>query len=205
MTEKEPHCKPDGQSALLELMHESPGGSIARDTEPRATLVRLTATGHQAALKCPYEQLINKLESEICALGVEPDRAIEFARLLDDEIGSSGDGAGPPVVSWIRDSNQDRFLLDLQAELTCLAGHFVGHPILPGVVQLHWAVMLARSRFGFSGTPREVLRLKFRHIAVPPRLIELQIEHPVSSRVAFRLVSFQHIHAQGVLVFDGMA
>lgn len=205
MTEKEPHCKPDDQSALMELMHESPGGSIARDTEPKATLVRVTATGHQAALNCPYEQFMIKLDSEKCALGIEPERAIEFARVLDDEIGRGGDGAGPPVVSWIRDSNQDRFLLDLQAELTCLAGHFVGHPILPGVVQLHWAAMLARSRFGFSGTLQEVLRLKFRHIAVPPRLIELQMEHPVPSRVTFRLVSFQQIHAQGVLVFDGIA
>lgn len=189
----------------MELVHESPGGSPARVTERTGTLVRLTATGHEASLKCPYEQFMNKLESELCALGIEPGRAIELARVPEETFGADGGAEGPPIVSWIRDTNRDRFLLDLQAELTCFAGHFVGHPILPGVVQLHWAAILARSRCGFTDTPREVLRLKFRRIAVPPRLIELQIEYSEPSRVAFRLVSFQQAHAQGVLAFDGTA
>lgn len=209
MKQKEPHCKPDDQPALMELIHESPGDSAARGSEAGTTLVRLTAAGHQAALECSYPQFMNKLESEIGALGATPPRAIEFARVpadtFDAGANAGGDAAGAPVVSWIKDSDHDRFLLELQPEHTCFSGHFDGHPILPGVVELHWAATLARSRFGFSSPLREVLQLKFRQIAIPPRMVELQIERPVPSRVAFRLVSFQQIHAQGVLVFDGMA
>lgn len=193
----------------MELIPESPGDSIARGSEAGATLVRLTAAGHQAALECLYPQFINKLESEMGALSAASPRAIEFARLPAATLGAganAGSGAeGPPVVSWIKDPDHDRFLLDLQPEHVCFSGHFDGHPILPGVVELHWAATLARSRFGFSDPLREVLQLKFRQIAIPPRMVELQIERPVPSRIAFRLVSFQQIHAQGVLVFDGMA
>lgn len=209
MTQKEPHCNPDGQPAFMEQIHESPGDSIARGSEAGVTLARLTAAGHQAALECLYPQFMNKLQSEIVAPRAATPRVIKFARVPADTFGAGasagGDAAGPPVVSWIRDSDQDRFLLDLQPGHSCFSGHFDGHPILPGVVELHWAATLARSRFGFSDPLREVLQLKFRQIAIPPRMVELQIERPVPSRVAFRLVSFQQIHAQGVLVFDGMA
>ena len=41
-------------------------------------------------------------------------------------------------------------------------GHFPGQPVLPGIVQLHLAVLVCRALYGFDDAPQEVKRLKFK-------------------------------------------
>ena len=58
-------------------------------------------------------------------------------------------------------------------------GHFPGNPILPGIVQLHWAIGFSMGLLGFSEAPHDIKRLKFKNIVQtfvlrlhPPHLIK---------------------------------
>lgn len=207
MTEKESD-RTGGTHVALALVIPEKRRKCAADPPPgdasdRGALVRLTPAGHERSLQCPHEQFIAKLASELREPGNRPVRAVDIALILEERDGFAGAPGGPPVVSWIRDSHRERLLLDVRPEFPCFSGHFAGNPILPGVVQLHWAAIIAGTLLGYIGAPREISRLKFRHIATPPCFIELQMEHLERSSVSFELVGHLHAHAQGVLAYDG--
>lgn len=207
MTDKETDRTRGTNVALAQVIadkrRECAAGPTPGDTNEGSTLVRLTPAGHERSLQCPHEQFIALLASELPELRKRPVRAVDIALILDERDGFTGAPGGPPVVSWIRDSGRERLLLDVRPELACFSGHFAGNPILAGIVQLHWAAIIAGTLFGYIGAPREIYQLKFRHIATPPCFIELQMEHLDASRVSFELVGHLHPHAKGVLAYDG--
>lgn len=195
MTEKASKSNPVQPNALARLE------SVSAERGPR---LRLTPAGHEAALQTSYEDFISTLESEGCLPGAAPSGRVHFATVDDERLGCAGDPADPPVVSWIREEGRERLLLHLTPGHPCFAGHFDGEPILAGVVQLHWAALIAGRLLGGNRVPTRVYRLKFRHIATPPRLVEARLDLANAPRVAFRFYSHPHPHAQGVLEFDGM-
>jgi 3-hydroxymyristoyl/3-hydroxydecanoyl-(acyl carrier protein) dehydratase len=91
--------------------------------------------------------------------------------------------------------------LDVPLDMSWFRGHFPGQPILPGVIQLHWAVIIARALFGFAGSPQEIKRLKFKKVVIPPRVLELSISKPVPDEVQFEFFGPDVQHSQGRLVF----
>ncbi len=68
-------------------------------------------------------------------------------------------------------------------------GHFDGHPILPGVVQLNTLVLTQISRLWPDlGQPRRIMRLKFKKVIEPGTLICLRLERPSGApRVNFQI------------------
>ncbi|MGI5860841.1 MAG: AMP-binding protein [Myxococcales bacterium] len=68
-------------------------------------------------------------------------------------------------------------------------GHFDGHPILPGVVQLNTLVLAQISRLWPDlGHPRRIVRLKFKKIIEPGALVCLRLERPSGApRVHFQI------------------
>jgi 3-hydroxymyristoyl/3-hydroxydecanoyl-(acyl carrier protein) dehydratase len=57
--------------------------------------------------------------------------------------------------------------LEIQAELVCFRGHFPGFPILPGVVQLDWAIHFAREHGVACAPAARVFQVKFRSFIRP--------------------------------------
>ncbi len=51
--------------------------------------------------------------------------------------------------------------LDLPEDIAAFQGHFVGHPILPGVVQLDWAMKFAKEYFGIAQPCAQDFQVKF--------------------------------------------
>lgn len=109
--------------------------------------------------------------------------------------------AAPPVLSQLQTGSTHRLLLDIRPELCWFDGHFPGRPILAGVVQLHLAVLLSRQLYGLSGHPRRITRLKFQHVVIPPRILELTLERDLPGPVRFRYRGAGCEHSQGQLHF----
>lgn len=54
-------------------------------------------------------------------------------------------------------------------------GHFPGHPVLPGVVQIDWAVRLGERHLGTSAHMGRDLRMKFRRVVAPDTVLTLHL------------------------------
>lgn len=67
-------------------------------------------------------------------------------------------------------------LLQIPHGLEYFAGHFPGAPVVPGVVQLKWAVEAARRHLGASGALARMENLKFQRVLVPESKATLKLE-----------------------------
>lgn len=65
--------------------------------------------------------------------------------------------------------------LRLPPDLAHFAGHFPGAPVLPGVLQVQWALALAAPRLGISPHCREMEALKFQRLLRPGDEVELEL------------------------------
>lgn len=107
----------------------------------------------------------------------------------------------PAILSQSTDRLRLDFELDIVNELIWFRGHFPGFPVLPGVVQLRWAVEMAQRHFGFTSSPHEVLRLKFKGIIVPPRAVQLTVLKTAPCEASFEYTGQGEIYSQGKLRF----
>ncbi len=104
----------------------------------------------------------------------KPDRAAILALL-----------APAPVLEPVLRGTQTTergIVLDLLVppDLLFFEGHFATYPILPGVVQLDWAVDYARRYLQVDGTPGPLSQLKFRRPVRPRDALVLRLEREVS-------------------------
>lgn len=93
--------------------------------------------------------------------------------------------------------------LDLRVphNLPCFEGHFPGFPILPGVIQVHWAIELGRKHLGFRGEFMGLERLKFRERIRPGARLVLDLElGEGGSRLRFTYSSEAGPLSSGVVV-----
>lgn len=109
----------------------------------------------------------------------------------------------PPIVSREEERDSVRLSFDIHEDLECFRGHFPGVPVLPGVVQLHWAVQVAREQFGLKGNPQDVQRLKFMSVVVPPAAIQLELHRTGPADVRFGYSSPGRQYSEGRLRFTG--
>lgn len=108
----------------------------------------------------------------------------------------------PPVSNehYMDDRYQCDLLID--AKLQCFAGHFPGEPIVPGVVQVGWALHFA-SRLGldsqhFAGVPRA----KFSAIITPDTLLRLNLTRRQMD-LDFRFDSTGQVYSSGTIHYAG--
>ncbi len=108
----------------------------------------------------------------------------------------------PTILSAAEEGDTRRFELDISPELLWFRGHFPGFPILPGVVQLRWAVEMSQQHFGQTSSPQEVKRLKFKSVVIPPLVIELTITRLDETATQFKYSGQGQEYSQGRLIFS---
>lgn len=108
-----------------------------------------------------------------------------------------------PAAQWQqRDADAAHLLLPLDADLIAFDGHFPQAKILPGVVQLDWAIHYAREVFAMPPRFARMDALKFQHVARPGDCLQLTLGwDAVKSVLSFRYVSDHGVHASGRVVF----
>ncbi len=76
--------------------------------------------------------------------------------------------------------------ISIPPELFYFRGHFPIRPILPGVVQIDWAVQLADQHLGTNIKSAQKFNVKFKSIVEPPAFLKVVLtQPPESDRVTF--------------------
>lgn len=108
----------------------------------------------------------------------------------------------PNITLSRQDAHHVVLELHIPADLLYFDGHFNTQPILPGVAQLNWAIILGRRYFDLPPVFKTVHTLKFQKIITPDSTVTLELQHePSKAALHFRLYSASGQHASGRIVF----
>lgn len=110
----------------------------------------------------------------------------------------------PRILSSHGDTSKRICCLQVDPSLEWFRGHFPGRPVLAGIVQVHWAVLLSTSCFGFDEVPIEIKRLKFKNVVVPPAVLKLTLHRVSETDVSFSYTGADAQYSEGRLVFPGV-
>lgn len=109
----------------------------------------------------------------------------------------------PEIISQSIELPRVNYELAVPEQLYYLQGHFPGKPILPGVVQLQWAVQLANDVFTTLSNFKGIEALKFHRIIEPHTRLTLAIElKEATGKLHFSFSSDEGVHSQGRLLFE---
>jgi acyl-coenzyme A synthetase/AMP-(fatty) acid ligase/3-hydroxymyristoyl/3-hydroxydecanoyl-(acyl carrier protein) dehydratase len=109
---------------------------------------------------------------------------------------------GVEVLAEARDGNELHYELRVPPSLVHFDGHFPGVPILPGVVQLDWAIRLASEHVPGVDGLASIDRLKFTAPVRPGALLALTLAHDAPRRrVQFAYRLGERDCASGVIVY----
>ena len=115
----------------------------------------------------------------------------------------------PEVLALSRSpDNAQQLVLDLHVapRIEHFAGHFPAQAILPGVVQIDWAVHFARQYLALEGRFSALENIKFLGIVLPDSRLQLSLAwDPSNRRLEFAYASGQRKCSSGRLVFLGKA
>ncbi|MFJ9534339.1 AMP-binding protein [Herbaspirillum sp. NPDC101396] len=105
-----------------------------------------------------------------------------------------------------RDDRSVILQLHVPPDLLYFDGHFPEAPILPGVVQLDWALALGRQYFDLPARFHALQALKFQRVVTPGATLTLELENDTQKNtLAFRLHSVGGQHASGRILFGDAA
>lgn len=99
----------------------------------------------------------------------------------------------PPHQLISREGDTARLSVSLPPELAYFQGHFPGEPILPGISQVHMAVLLAGVVLDFEPVGADLNRAKFKDIVRPGETLDLAL---TADRARGRL-TFRWLRANG--------
>jgi 3-hydroxyacyl-[acyl-carrier-protein] dehydratase len=83
----------------------------------------------------------------------------------------------PILNSSETDGDVVDLLLHIPRDLVYFDGHFPGHPIVPGVVQIKWVMDFSQRYFSLQSESRSMEALKFSHVIMPGNDLILRLEY----------------------------
>jgi len=108
----------------------------------------------------------------------------------------------PELLEETRAGNRLSMRLRVPPALELFAGHFPGFAILPGVVQIDWAVRLARRHFGPLEDCAGVDAFKCRAPVLPGALLMLALDYDGGGpRLDFSYAQDDRPVSSGIILF----
>lgn len=109
----------------------------------------------------------------------------------------------PEVLSEQQDDNSVVLSLRIPESLDYFKGHFPNSPILPGVVQLHWAVKYAQEKLSLASSDvKNVEVLKFKVVIIPGQILTLSLTKKTPYKFVFSYNSVKGLHASGRVILS---
>ena len=109
----------------------------------------------------------------------------------------------PQIVRESIAPTRAEFEINVPEELFYLQGHFPQQPILPGVIQIHWAIQLAASRLGVKPLFGGIEALKFHRVIRPLTPLKLTLEQAEKTgKLHFSYLSDLGMHSTVRMVFE---
>ena len=109
----------------------------------------------------------------------------------------------PEILHEHSEGDSITLTMKLPADLVYFNGHFPNAPILPGVVQLHWAVEFVRQKFALPDIEvKDVEVLKFKVVIIPEQQLVLSLTRKSLNKFVFSYQSGKGLHASGRLVVE---
>lgn len=97
-----------------------------------------------------------------------------------------------------RQSDSVRWTVRVPEDSTLFAGHFPGHPILPGIAHLAWVEAALAEMEGVSPTLSSISGVRWRRPALPGEALELRLTHPAGgSSSRFSVFRGEDVLSQG--------
>jgi len=116
--------------------------------------------------------------------------------------GGAGKAATEPTIRELRRS-AEAVELELYAAPSMLYfdGHFPGYPILPGVVQVDWALQLGRRYLSLGTAQARSIQVKFRRPMPPAILMILSLSLGRRGQLAFEYRDADGVCSSGQIGF----
>jgi 3-hydroxymyristoyl/3-hydroxydecanoyl-(acyl carrier protein) dehydratase len=106
----------------------------------------------------------------------------------------------PKILCVAAQPQEVRYEFWLDKDLRYFQGHFPGLPLLPGVVQAHWAQLYARRHFQLPAKFAYLSTLKFMRIIEPDSHLHLLLRlDELRCEVEFEYRCNEELCSQGVL------
>jgi 3-hydroxymyristoyl/3-hydroxydecanoyl-(acyl carrier protein) dehydratase len=108
-----------------------------------------------------------------------------------------------PTILAVDASQPDTVVLQLEIvpDMTAFVGHFPGNPILPGVVQVDWAIRLGVLHLGVAQPVARDFQVKFCQTICPSEQISLTLKRDyVKGRLLFSYTSGDTMKASGKIM-----
>jgi 3-hydroxymyristoyl/3-hydroxydecanoyl-(acyl carrier protein) dehydratase len=103
-------------------------------------------------------------------------------------------------------ANQVRLDLHIPIELAYFPGHFPKLPVLPGVVQIDWAMRYARQHLTLSGHFSALEHIKFQSLVLPDAKLELLLTwDEQKNQLEFSYTTSERKYSSGRIAFGGVA
>lgn len=107
----------------------------------------------------------------------------------------------PEILSTARDGETVRLDLWLPPVLEPFKGHFDGFPLLAGVVQVDWAIAMARRHFALPPDFKRLTALKFLRVIAPGDKLQLLLSLKGKGELDFRYLRDGETASSGRVLF----
>ncbi|TAL72947.1 MAG: acyl-CoA synthetase [Rhodanobacter sp.] len=109
----------------------------------------------------------------------------------------------PTILGVHRDGDDCTVTVLIRRDLAFLVGHFPGHPVVPGAVQVGWALTLAAQYLGTPAACRDMEALKFQRLLLPGQQVTLSLRFDhARNKLHFSWLDGATAYSSGRLVLE---